>query len=435
MRKLPLVLVTFLSLSAVVFGYGRGGYRPPVYHVPAFRPAPVYRPPAYHPAPVYRPPVYHPAPVYRPAPLVQPRLVQPSLVRPGGVTGGSSGQVHLPSDLGLGHIAGRIPASRGHFTYAVPPALLASRGATVRRGFYYHDAFRHDWWRNHRGIWGVPGFWLPAQLWIWPSWPVLTGWFGWGGVPPIYYDYGTTIIYQGDQVYDGAGQVVASAPDYYQQAYTLAQSAPAADAKEDVWQSLGIFALVQSAVENSAMMFQLAVNKSGTIRGNYYNALTDTALPVSGAVDKKTQRAAWTVGGNKNTVYETGVANLTRDETPLLIHIGKNHTEQWLLVRLREQGENTSTGNAPAPTASTGTDTARLEITLPADAELWFNSVPTGQTGPTRTFVTPPLKIDDRFYYDLRARWTEDGELIDRTRRVYVHPGAIVRVDFHNPNP
>jgi len=326
-------------------------------------------------------------------------------------------------------------------TYAMPAAALASRGATVRSAFYHHDVFRHDWWRNHRGVWGVPALWLPAQLWFWPTWPALVGWFGWGGVQPIYYDYGTTIIYQGDQVYSGTGQMIASASDYYQQAYDLAQSAPVApgaDAESDVWQSLGVLALVQNAqTESSAMMFQLAVNKRGTIRGNYYNALTDTALPVRGSVDPKTQRAAWTVGDNKNTVYETAIVNLTRNETPLLIHIGKDHTEQWMLVRLREPEPKTGANNLPppVPAPTTDSDTAQLEIILPADAELWFSGVPTGQTGSTRSFVTPPLAAGDRLYYDLRARWTENGELIDRTHRAYVHAGALVRVDFYNPNP
>jgi hypothetical protein len=61
-------------------------------------------------------------------------------------------------------------------------------------------------------------------------------------------------------------------------------------------------------------------------------------------VDKKTQRAAWTVGENKTTVYDTGVSNLTKDEAPVLIHIGKDKTQQWLLVRLK-QSEQPNAGN------------------------------------------------------------------------------------------
>ena len=35
-------------------------------------------------------------------------------------------------------------------------------------------------------------------------------------------------------------------------------------------------------------------------------------------------------------VGETGIFNLTKDESPALIHIGKDKTQQWTLVRLQQ---------------------------------------------------------------------------------------------------
>jgi len=64
---------------------------------------------------------------------------------------------------------------------------------------------------------------------------------------------------------------------------------------------------------------------------------------VHGAVDSKTQRAAWTVGDNTTTVYETGIYNLTKEQTPVLVHFGKDRTQQWLLVRM-QQPEDGDTG-------------------------------------------------------------------------------------------
>jgi hypothetical protein len=101
--------------------------------------------------------------------------------------------------------------------------------------------------------------------------------------------------------------------------------------------------MVQGEGMNGNDLFQLAVNKAGTIRGNYYNALTDTALPVYGSVDPKTQRAAWTVGDRKEPTYEVGVANLTKPETTMLVHFGKTRTQQWSLIRI----EQTSEGKNP----------------------------------------------------------------------------------------
>jgi hypothetical protein len=151
----------------------------------------------------------------------------------------------------------------------------------------------------------------------------------------VAYNYGSDITYQNNQVYYGT-QPVATAQQYYQQASTLAQSAPAADAAVDAWTPLGVFALVQKEPSEPQFVMQLAVNKSGAVGGNYTDLIAGTNVPIQGAVDKKTQRAAWTVGKNKTTVCETGIYNLTQDEAPALVHIGKDKTQQWLLVRLKQ---------------------------------------------------------------------------------------------------
>src|SRR5262249_39752149 len=136
---------------------------------------------------------------------------------------------------------------------------------------------------------------------------------------PVYYDYGSNVVYEGDTVYIN-GDSVGTQEQYAEQALTIAHTGKQAEAsKEEGWGSLGVFAMVQGQGTDSNDLFQLAVNKAGTIRGNYYNAIGDTTLPVYGSVDKKTQRAAWTVGDRKEPIYEAGIANLTKSETTLLV--------------------------------------------------------------------------------------------------------------------
>ena len=94
--------------------------------------------------------------------------------------------------------------------------------------------------------------------------------------------------------------------------------------------------MVQGEQTSGNDLFQLAVNKAGVIRGNYYNALSDTTLPVYGSVDKKTQRAVWTVGDRKDTTYEAGFANLSKAETTMMVHFGKGKSQQWTLVRIEQ---------------------------------------------------------------------------------------------------
>jgi hypothetical protein len=153
---------------------------------------------------------------------------------------------------------------------------------------------------------------------------------------PVYYDYGDNVTYQDNSVYVN-GQDAGTTQQYYQQASDLAQAGATADAPADgEWLPLGVFALTRSGESNSIVTIQLAVNKEGIIRGNYTDTKTDKTMVIQGSVDKQTQRVAFTVGDNKSNLIETGLYNLTKDEAPALIHVGEDKTEQWLLVRLKQ---------------------------------------------------------------------------------------------------
>jgi hypothetical protein len=80
----------------------------------------------------------------------------------------------------------------------------------------------------------------------------------------------------------------------------------------------------------------LTVSKEGVIAGTVTNTETDTVQAIEGLVDKKTQRTAWVIEGKDSPIMETGIANLTRDEAPALLHFADGQTQQWLLVRLEE---------------------------------------------------------------------------------------------------
>ena len=136
------------------------------------------------------------------------------------------------------------------------------------------------------------------------------------------------------------GDDVGTAAQYAQQAATLATQGQEAKPPEKAkWQPLGVFALVQGEEKTSNTLFQLAIDQDGIIRGNYYDALMGSTTPVYGSLDRKTQRAAWIIGDNKSTVFETGIYNLTKEQTPVLVHFGKDKTQQWLLVRMEQPQE------------------------------------------------------------------------------------------------
>jgi hypothetical protein len=221
----------------------------------------------------------------------------------------------------------------------VSRSTLTTQAGYVRRGWAHTTCFTAGWYRSYPAAWRTTR-WVGARVGVWAV-PTYAAVSVYCALPPapIYYDYGTTVVFRDDSVYVD-GESTVSVEKYAEQAVSLAESGREAEPKEaDEWQPLGVFAIVQGDEKSSNQVFQLAVNKAGLIRGNYYDSLGDTVLPVTGKVDKKTQRAAWTIGKRKDTVYEAGIANLTTKETTMLVHFGKERTEQWALVRVEQSRE------------------------------------------------------------------------------------------------
>jgi uncharacterized protein (TIGR03000 family) len=365
-------------------------------------------------------------------------------VGPGGAVAGGSRAAVATGPAGAvaggsrwGAAAGRFPTDAGFARYSTagvsrfthPTAYwsnsyVTARAGYVRTGWGYYGAFRPTWYTAHPGAWAAAG-WAAGAAWSAATWPALVTYLGVPAVP-IVYNYGDTVVYQGDQVYND-GENIGSAQQYAQQASTLAQQGQEAPAPPaDKWQALGVFALVQGEDKNSNTMFQLAVNPAGIIRGNYYDGLMDSTTPVYGSVNKKTQRAAWTVGEKKTPVFEAGIFNLTKDETPVLVHFGPDKTQQWLLVRMDQKDAAASDQPAPA----TGPAPAQVIVTVPADADVFFDGSATTETGTERVFTTPALAAGQKFYYDIEAQWTADGQPVERSHKVLVTAGATVRVDL-----
>jgi uncharacterized protein (TIGR03000 family) len=76
-------------------------------------------------------------------------------------------------------------------------------------------------------------------------------------------------------------------------------------------------------------------------------------------------------------------------------------------------------------------DSALLNIRMPADAQLFFGSTAaTNQSGSLRRFRSPPLDSASTYQYELRARWMQNGQRVERTRIVTIHANDVVNVDF-----
>ncbi len=281
----------------------------------------------------------------------------------GGARGGLDGfnnRGAFPGEMNLSRYANR--GNIGNFSgnnlrnYSI--GSLNNNGNLVRNNFYNGGFYGgRGWYGNHFGPWW-PGGWygggfgwgFGAGMLTCMAWGGLSSWCGCGATP-IPYNYGSTVVYQGDTVYV-QGQPVGTATEYAQQAATLAAQGATPDLqlkKDDKWQSLGVFALTREKESNPSNFLQLALNKDGLVRGTYYNAIEDSSKKVTGKLDKKTQRVAWTVDNKKEPVYEAGLNNLTKDETTILAHRDGGKVEQMLLTRVNDPdgaGDAEGTGNA-----------------------------------------------------------------------------------------
>lgn len=228
----------------------------------------------------------------------------------------------------------------GHHTGYINPTALRNQAAVIRTGGGFgYTAFTAGWYRGRVGIW-APARWVTPTFWAIPVWGTLAPWCGFDtAVAPISYDYGSNVVINEDNVYVN-GDPYATAPQYAEQALQIADVGRTTEpAKEDTWQPLGVFGLVQGDEQVAQNIFQLAINKQGVVRGNYYDALADNNLKVYGSLDKKTQRVAWSVGEKKDVVFEAGLNNLTQPQTTILVHYGKERSRQMVLVRLQQPDE------------------------------------------------------------------------------------------------
>ncbi|MFT7639956.1 MAG: hypothetical protein ACI9G1_001694 [Pirellulaceae bacterium] len=201
------------------------------------------------------------------------------------------------------------------------------------RQHYDDNHLFDDFWIDHAHY----RFHQNPVFWTWASFNTVRAFLPWNWGTAAYYDYGSggNVYYEGDTVY-AAGTAVP-AQEYAAQAEQIATTVPEVEKPDEMeWLPLGVFALSQDGNENAVpnMFLQLAVSKEGIIAGTYQNKTTEQTESVEGMVDQKTQRAAWTVVDKNTPIIETGISNLTMNESRVLVHFADGQTQQWLLIRV-----------------------------------------------------------------------------------------------------
>ena len=203
----------------------------------------------------------------------------------GHATAGARGIAAGPNGI----VAGRTVLS-GHGyvgadgTHYFSPTYFHAQGLACGRWCAGHGIFGTGWFTRHPWVWYPAGWsavaWSDAA-WNWATWPTLGDWLAYD-VDPGTYNYGDNIIYQDGNVYYGM-QPVETEQTYYNQAVNLASNVggnnPAQDAQ---WLPLGVFGLMPIGDKTPQMIFQLAIDKQGVVRGNCFVPETSSTVSVQG---------------------------------------------------------------------------------------------------------------------------------------------------------
>lgn len=226
---------------------------------------------------------------------------------------------------------------QNNFAHQHPVVDRHNLGNNVRHNVGTYRPYRNNWFHNDFWVghhFHPPYYRYHNNWWRWTTPVVVTGWLGWN-VAPIYYDY-----YIDNGTYYWGPTETPGTVGYVEQ--TQPAPAPTDQPIEGDWLPLGVFALSKDelGIAGPNIYLQLTLNKNGSIAGTYYNATTDQGYEVEGEVDKSTQTATMQVVDDPDSpVIETGLYNLTQQETPIRVHFADGRTENMLLIRLDEPSQ------------------------------------------------------------------------------------------------
>jgi hypothetical protein len=204
------------------------------------------------------------------------------------------------------------------------------------RDLYFREnhPFMHWWthmWTKHP-IWS---WWRVTMPYRWANWGSVTSWCSYTGsyAQPVSYEYSDQGVYAN-------GQEVQVDDEYSKQARELAkagadllqQKIDAQEADKLEWLPLGVFALCDSKDGDPTIFLQLAISREGIIAGSYANTQTNENLAVYGGADRESTRLAFMVGTQDDVVVETGLVNVTEEQSGAMIHYAGTR-QNWLLVR------------------------------------------------------------------------------------------------------
>jgi len=197
------------------------------------------------------------------------------------------------------------------------PRLGAFNGGNLSAS--RHQPFTPAWYAEHPNAWQMTH--PHADAAVVATSAAVVAWLGVGHATVS--STTTTVI----ETSSGPLDETSDDPSDGEQASTPPNTPPTVDDGE--WMPLGSFDLKLTGQTVATRAIQLAVNHQSVIRGTYYDMAADSVKEVTGAVDKKTLRASWTIGQSGLVVYEISVDALSSPEGELTVRYANGQTATW----------------------------------------------------------------------------------------------------------
>jgi len=112
-----------------------------------------------------------------------------------------------------------------------------------------------------------------------------------------------------------------------------------ADVPNDTeWLNIGVFGLIPPGGKDFRYSVQLAVSKSGVIRGIQWDMRTQEKTEVAGSIDPKTFKVAWRANAQSAPYFETNVDQITQSTSYLNAYDPDTKSlVSWQAVQIKQE--------------------------------------------------------------------------------------------------
>jgi len=189
--------------------------------------------------------------------------------------------------------------------------------------------FTPQWYAQHPEAWKATH--PHADAWVAAT---ATGLATWLAIPAVT----TTGTTGGEETVAGGVVVAGEAPAESSNASSSSDADQLAAAGSDEteadaeWMTIGIYSLLDGGQSDATRMIRLEVSRDGVIRGSYSDLISGSAETVKGAVDRETQKVAWSVGTNSEVVFQTTLSELTKAKGKVTAHFPSGKKNTWRMV-------------------------------------------------------------------------------------------------------